>query len=538
MKVISIAVLVGSLCLGRPATAEIIYGPWTFTDAAFADVAMVLVGGELHVFPEKAALCSLNSASVLEGFTPECGLINIGLQTPPPAKQQNANYFQLDFTDDMAVNGPGPDIIFFDARFSNDPYEFAVRVEGQLFGFFVTFGVEDFVNIGRPGPSDAVSQSDIYALEINLDAFAIAPFATVDAIQFRALAAAAGKEAEGDPVMAAVQPVANSWPWDICDKALEITLGDTPFRNIDAYTMGPPHPECLAAGDDQVNSDVWFKWTAPCTGHLTASTCAGATFNTKLAVYENCTCNQADLALIQLEGCNDDAPGCGSLSEVTTTVFKDVCYLIRVGGFEDEQGSGTLTLSFESFFDDCPSAQILDGVEGLLNVCTIDSNTDGPPHAACGGQIDADRWYDYIAQCEGELTVSTCNLTDFDTKIAIYDGCGCPVSDANLLGCSDDEPACNGGSIVSVAIVTGNCYKVRLGGANGADGTGQISFSCAAADCPGDVDVDGTVGILDFLALLAAWGPQPLGHPADIDGDGVVGIIDFLTLLGAWGPCP
>ena len=86
--------------------------------------------------------------------------------------------------------------------------------------------------------------------------------------------------------------------------------------------------------------------------------------------------------------------------------------------------------------------------------------------------------------------------------------------------------------------MTGNCYKVRLGGANGADGTGQISFSCAAADCPGDVDVDGTVGILDFLALLAAWGPQPLGHSADIDGDGVVGMIDFLALLAAWGSCP
>jgi tetratricopeptide (TPR) repeat protein len=29
------------------------------------------------------------------------------------------------------------------------------------------------------------------------------------------------------------------------------------------------------------------------------------------------------------------------------------------------------------------------------------------------------------------------------------------------------------------------------------------------ADCPADLDGDGTVGILDFLALLAAWGPCP-----------------------------
>ena len=56
------------------------------------------------------------------------------------------------------------------------------------------------------------------------------------------------------------------------------------------------------------------------------------------------------------------------------------------------------------------------------------------------------------------------------------------------------------------------------------------------SSCPGDIDGDGTVGINDFLDLLAAWGPNP-GHPADLDGDGVVGINDFLDLLAAWGPC-
>ncbi len=54
----------------------------------------------------------------------------------------------------------------------------------------------------------------------------------------------------------------------------------------------------------------------------------------------------------------------------------------------------------------------------------------------------------------------------------------------------------------------------------------------------GDLDGDGTVGILDFLAMLAAWGPcpdPPATCPADLDSDGTVGILDFLTLLGNWG---
>ena len=50
----------------------------------------------------------------------------------------------------------------------------------------------------------------------------------------------------------------------------------------------------------------------------------------------------------------------------------------------------------------------------------------------------------------------------------------------------------------------------------------------------GDLDGDGTVGITDFLALLAAWGPCPAQCIADLDGDGVVGIVDFLALLGGW----
>ncbi|MCZ6735075.1 MAG: M12 family metallo-peptidase [Planctomycetota bacterium] len=55
--------------------------------------------------------------------------------------------------------------------------------------------------------------------------------------------------------------------------------------------------------------------------------------------------------------------------------------------------------------------------------------------------------------------------------------------------------------------------------------------------CPEDLDGDGSVGILDLLALLAAWGSDP-GGPPDFDNDGDVGILDLLTLLAAWGPCP
>ncbi len=48
--------------------------------------------------------------------------------------------------------------------------------------------------------------------------------------------------------------------------------------------------------------------------------------------------------------------------------------------------------------------------------------------------------------------------------------------------------------------------------------------------------VDGTVGIVDFLALLGDWGScVKQCCLADLDIDGNVGITDFLLLLENWG---
>ncbi len=67
------------------------------------------------------------------------------------------------------------------------------------------------------------------------------------------------------------------------------------------------------------------------------------------------------------------------------------------------------------------------------------------------------------------------------------------------------------------------------------DGGNRASVS-AGGCCPADSDGDGSVGILDLLALLAVWGSDP-GGPPDFDGDGTVGILDLLTLLANWGRC-
>jgi hypothetical protein len=65
---------------------------------------------------------------------------------------------------------------------------------------------------------------------------------------------------------------------------------------------------------------------------------------------------------------------------------------------------------------------------------------------------------------------------------------------------------------------------------------GAYEFQC----CSCDLDDDCAVGVTDFLALLAVWGPcaDCDNCPADFDGNCEVGVTDFLILLGNWGSCP
>jgi len=62
------------------------------------------------------------------------------------------------------------------------------------------------------------------------------------------------------------------------------------------------------------------------------------------------------------------------------------------------------------------------------------------------------------------------------------------------------------------------------------------AFLVIRLSCPWDCgDSDGTVGVVDFLAMLAQWGL--IATPCDFNGDGV-DVVDFLALLANWGPCP
>ena len=69
---------------------------------------------------------------------------------------------------------------------------------------------------------------------------------------------------------------------------------------------------------------------------------------------------------------------------------------------------------------------------------------------------------------------------------------------------------------------------------------GQTRAFLLVPQVPGDLTGDGHVDVSDLLALLASWGPCPIGDstpapcPGDFNGDTAVDVSDLLILLANW----
>jgi hypothetical protein len=131
--------------------------------------------------------------------------------------------------------------------------------------------------------------------------------------------------------------------------AIAITVGTTTFDTCTATTNGVT--DC----NRTFGKDVWFKYTAACTGLTTIDTC-GSDFDTVLAVYLGLgTPNAPDTSI----ACNDDNQndqGCLYQSKVSFSTVQGFQYLVRVGGFTGFNGtsSGHGTLHIGCAMPICP----------------------------------------------------------------------------------------------------------------------------------------------------------------------------------------
>jgi hypothetical protein len=353
-------------------------------------------------------------------------------------------------------------------------------------------------------------------------------------------------------------PPANNW----CSNAIPIGVGTVYGTTLGASTDGSS-----ACGSG--TPDVWYAFTAPCTGTLRVDSC-GSSYDTIVSLHSECTgWSGNDL------GCDDDCEGtpCGPYSSCfTASVTAGTSYRIRVSGWNGNTGNFALTLSYISAGNDSCGGALTVG-DGTTSFSTCAATTDGP--ADCGAYSDV--WFGYTSTCEGYFTASLCGSA-YDTYMGIYADGACPPAWGSVLACDDDSTECGYQTILSVPTTIGSTYLIRVGGYFGATGEGQLTITCggcledgecddglacngaefcleggclpgeelcpgqwcdeASAGCyeygDGDADGDGDVDLFDYAVLQRCVGAYAIPFCAGVNliGDGYIDLDDF----AAWEP--
>ncbi len=149
---------------------------------------------------------------------------------------------------------------------------------------------------------------------------------------------------------------------DACAQAIVLPSDPTvsgPFDNRCATLDGPASVACPSA--QPFGTDLWYNYTAPCTGTVTASLCGATNFDSIMDVYGGgavCPCPTTTAGLII---CGDDNCGQGGgPSAVTFNVVAGMCYTIRVGGWSASTGTGVLNLSYNTVCTLTPETPLAD----------------------------------------------------------------------------------------------------------------------------------------------------------------------------------
>ena len=158
--------------------------------------------------------------------------------------------------------------------------------------------------------------------------------------------------------------------------------------------------------------------------------------------------------------------------------------------------------------DFCDSAQAI--TDGTWDLMTLGAMTDSDAYndAQCSGTflgvMNADVWFSYVACDNGPLTVSTCNLIDFDSDIVVYEG---TCDSMTQVACNGDTDGCAGySSTVTFNVTGGSHYLFRVGGwDSSSEGSGSLFVDGPGDGCATDPAVN-----IDY----------PDGRPTLVDPNG------------------
>lgn len=136
--------------------------------------------------------------------------------------------------------------------------------------------------------------------------------------------------------------------YDQCALARELPSAPrftTAFDNRCAAWDSPVEVPCPS--NQPLGADLWYTYTAPCTGVVEFSTCDATGYDAMMAIYgsgNSCSCPTSNAGLL---ACGDDTCGfAGGPPVVDLQVIAGRCYTIRLGGWAGSTGAGELAVSY------------------------------------------------------------------------------------------------------------------------------------------------------------------------------------------------
>ena len=126
--------------------------------------------------------------------------------------------------------------------------------------------------------------------------------------------------------------------------------------------------------------------------------------------------------------------------------------------------------------DSCSGAiAVATGLNGPFD--TSLATTSSPAWPCAGGGTDL--WYRYTAVGTGQMTVDTCTGTNYDSALEVFSG---SCAGLTSLACNDDT--CGLSSSVTVSVIAGQTYYIRVGGYAAAAGSFQLNISAPSGGLP------------------------------------------------------
>ena len=365
---------------------------------------------------------------------------------------------------------------------------------------------------------------------------------------------------------------------DQCADALPIAgAGTFPFDNTSATTDGPSHVACRQSStENQIAKDIWYCWTAACTDDVYVRTCGQTDVDTRIAVYDGCTCPPTDGNLLD---CNDDACGQGAGLQ-SVALFHAAAgknYLIRLGNYPLAQpgpgaGSFTITcgppnqLNCPATGDccagvttpGCSNEACCEAVCGCDPYCcetTWDGDCAGTglPGSGCGAALMCPALcggcpagtVTFNSPTPGILDAARPFPPDNATQLLGIDTIHVTApAGSNVLGCWKlCETASSGiaNGIASITDVGGGQFTIKLGRPITAGAVTKITYAGTGTSAsyvahPANLNADGTANATDVTALVNALNgtaPLPVGLlSGDVDRSGAVTPADILDAVG------